>query len=118
MILNAEFGADIMQNINQSSNTPISVHRVMFGPEGWADLPHELLHSIIVLLGSTRDLLAFIATCPSWYAAFMSIKSTSGELFHLLFSGTVPTRQAQLALTLETHGSSLILYIQVLRCVA
>ena len=37
---------------------------------------------------------------------------------HLLFSGTVPTRQAQLALTLETHGSWLILYIQVLRCVA
>ncbi|KAM3206476.1 hypothetical protein ACQJBY_061910 [Aegilops geniculata] len=76
-----EFEADSMQNINRSSNTPISVHRVMFGPEGWADLPHGLLHSIIVLLGSTRDLLAFIATCPSWYAAFMSIKSTLGELF-------------------------------------
>ncbi|KAF7092863.1 hypothetical protein CFC21_095315 [Triticum aestivum] len=76
-----EFGADIMQNINQSSNTPISVHCVMFGPEGWADLPYGLLHSIIVLLGSTRDLLAFIATCPSWYAAFMSIRSTLGKLF-------------------------------------
>uniref|UniRef100_R7VZI9 DUF295 domain-containing protein n=1 Tax=Aegilops tauschii TaxID=37682 RepID=R7VZI9_AEGTA len=65
----------------RSSNSPISVHRVMFGPEGWTDLPHGLLHSIIVLFGSTRDLLAFIATCPSWYAAFMSIKSTLGELF-------------------------------------
>ena len=81
MILNAEFEADIMQNINRSSVTPISVHRVMFGPEGWADLPHGLLHSIIVLLGSTRNLLAVIATCPSWYAAFMSIKSTLGEFF-------------------------------------
>eukprot|EP00494_Astrolonche_serrata_P021431 UN21671 len=76
-----EFEVDIMQNINRSSDTPISVHRVMFGPEGWADLPHGLLHSIIVLLGSTHDLLAFIATCPSWYAAFMSINSTLGELF-------------------------------------
>ncbi|XBI03630.1 hypothetical protein VPH35_132023 [Triticum aestivum] len=76
-----EFEADIMQNINRSSNTPISMHCVMFGPEGWADLPHGLLHSIIVLLGSTRDLLAFIATCPSWYAAFMLIQSTLGELF-------------------------------------
>ncbi|XP_037462953.1 uncharacterized protein LOC119334493 [Triticum dicoccoides] len=76
-----EFEADIMQNINRSSNSLISVHRVMFGLEGWADLPHGLLHSIIVLFGSTRDLLAFIATCPSWYAAFMSIKSTLGELF-------------------------------------
>ena len=81
MILNAEFEADIMQNINRSSNTPISVHRVMFGPEGWADLPHGLLHSIIVLLGSTRDLLAFIATCPSWYAAFMSMQPSLDMIF-------------------------------------
>ena len=81
MILNAEFEADIMQNINRSSDTPISVHRVMFGPEGWADLPHGLLHSIIVLLGSTRDLLAFIATCPSWRAAFMSMKPALDMIF-------------------------------------
>nr|XP_040253910.1 uncharacterized protein LOC120972184 [Aegilops tauschii subsp. strangulata] len=76
-----EFEADIMQNVNRSSYTPISAHHVMFGPEGWADLPHGLLHSIIVLLGSTRDLLAFITTCPGWYAAFMSIKFTLGGLF-------------------------------------
>ena len=81
MILNAEFEADIMQNINRSSDTPISVHRVMFGPEGWADLPHGLLHSIIVLLGSTRDLLAFIATCPSWRAAFLSMTPALDMLF-------------------------------------
>uniref|UniRef100_A0ACD5ZQS7 Uncharacterized protein n=1 Tax=Avena sativa TaxID=4498 RepID=A0ACD5ZQS7_AVESA len=53
----------------------------MFGPQGWADLPNELLHSIIVLLESNRDLLAFTATCPSWCAAFKSIRSTLGTLF-------------------------------------
>ncbi|TVU13040.1 hypothetical protein EJB05_46715 [Eragrostis curvula] len=39
---------------------------------GWADLPEGLLHSIIPLLGSFLDLLAFAASCSSWHAAFAS----------------------------------------------
>nr|XP_051212038.1 uncharacterized protein LOC127329580 [Lolium perenne] len=70
-----------MQSISRISNTPISMICVMFGLQGWADLPVELLHSIIVKLGSTRDLLAFTSTCPSWHSAFMSIRSTLGALF-------------------------------------
>uniref|UniRef100_A0ACD5V6D0 Uncharacterized protein n=1 Tax=Avena sativa TaxID=4498 RepID=A0ACD5V6D0_AVESA len=70
-----------MQSTNRISNTPITLLCLMIGPQGWANLPLELLHSIIGMLGSTRDLLAFIATCPSWHAAFMSIRSTLGALF-------------------------------------
>ncbi|KAM3223212.1 hypothetical protein ACQJBY_056888 [Aegilops geniculata] len=47
------------------------------GPQGWADLPDGLLHSIVARLGSCRDLLGFAATCPSWRAAFSSYPSKS-----------------------------------------
>ncbi|KAF7046366.1 hypothetical protein CFC21_055396 [Triticum aestivum] len=72
-----------MQNINRISisNTSMSMLCVMFGPQGWADLPDVLLCSIMVLLGSSRDLLAFIATCPSWRAAFMSMKPALDMIF-------------------------------------
>ncbi|KAE8802322.1 hypothetical protein D1007_21870 [Hordeum vulgare] len=64
-----------------STRAPTPPSQCTVSCHGWADLPHGLLHSIIVLLGSTHDLLAFIATCPSWYTAFMSIKSTLDMLF-------------------------------------
>ena len=35
------------------------------GPQGWAELPTGILHSIMNLLSCTRDVLAFIAICPS-----------------------------------------------------
>uniref|UniRef100_A0A0D9WL28 F-box domain-containing protein n=1 Tax=Leersia perrieri TaxID=77586 RepID=A0A0D9WL28_9ORYZ len=45
-------------------------------PQGWEDLPGDILQSVLTLLSSPCDLLAFTATCPSWRAAFMSVKST------------------------------------------
>lgn len=53
----------------------------MPGPQGWADLPDGLVQSIIARLISTRDLLAFTATCPGWRTAFMSAKPTLRMLF-------------------------------------
>ncbi|TVT98464.1 hypothetical protein EJB05_56229 [Eragrostis curvula] len=49
-----------------ASSSSISV------PQGWADLPQELLQSIILLLRSPQETLAFAATCHPWYAAFSS----------------------------------------------
>ncbi|CAM0908272.1 unnamed protein product [Alopecurus aequalis] len=70
-----------MQSISRISDNSNSMLCAMLGPQGWEELPVELLHSIIVKLGSTRDLLAFTSTCPSWHVAFMSIRSTLGALF-------------------------------------
>ena len=49
----------------------------------WADLPSDLLDSIISRLGSFHDLLAFQATCRSWHATFLScpFKYTLAALF-------------------------------------
>ncbi|XBI06224.1 hypothetical protein VPH35_134263 [Triticum aestivum] len=49
----------------------------MSGLQYWADLPNDLLHSIVSLLGTFPDLLAFAATCRSWCAAFSSHPSKS-----------------------------------------
>ncbi|CAM0912393.1 unnamed protein product [Alopecurus aequalis] len=49
----------------------------MSGIQGWTDLPDVLLHSIVPLLESFLDLLAFHATCRSWHAAFSSYPSKS-----------------------------------------
>ncbi|KAF8748853.1 hypothetical protein HU200_012780 [Digitaria exilis] len=40
--------------------------------QGWADLPEELLHSFMSLMGSFVQLLSFSGTCQSWRAAFSS----------------------------------------------
>nr|CAB3465489.1 unnamed protein product [Digitaria exilis] len=40
--------------------------------QGWADLPEELLHSFMSLMGSFVQLLPFSGTCKSWRAAFSS----------------------------------------------
>ena len=45
--------------------------------QGWADLPEGLLQSIIPLLGSFLELLAFAGTCRSWRSAFSSYPSKS-----------------------------------------
>jgi hypothetical protein len=47
------------------------------GLQGWADLPEGLLHSIVPLLNSFLELLAFAGTCRSWRAAFASYSSKS-----------------------------------------
>ncbi|KAG2632935.1 uncharacterized protein LOC120659824 [Panicum virgatum] len=47
------------------------------GLQGWADLPEDLIQSIIPLLGSILELLAFAGTCRSWRAAFSSHPSKS-----------------------------------------
>ncbi|WVZ82861.1 hypothetical protein U9M48_030072, partial [Paspalum notatum var. saurae] len=55
-----------------STTTP-----ALWTPQGWADLPEGLLHSIVPLLGSFLDLLAFGGTCRSWRTAFTSYPSKS-----------------------------------------
>ena len=67
--------------------------QVMSELRNWADLPDGLLHTIISLLGSFRDLLAFAATCHPWRSAFSShpSKSTLYTLFPpLLLQPNVP----------------------------
>uniref|UniRef100_A0ACD5YB46 Uncharacterized protein n=1 Tax=Avena sativa TaxID=4498 RepID=A0ACD5YB46_AVESA len=54
-------------------NAPVST--ATSAPLGWAELLDDLLHEIIALLTSCRDLLTFIGTCRSWRAAFSSYPS-------------------------------------------
>jgi len=42
----------------------------VYGLQGWADLPEGLLHSVVPLLGSIIELLAFAGTCRSWRACW------------------------------------------------
>ncbi|XP_066400541.1 uncharacterized protein [Miscanthus floridulus] len=49
----------------------------VYGLQGWADLPEGLLHSIIPLLSSFLELLAFAGTCHSWRTIFGSYPSKS-----------------------------------------
>ena len=51
--------------------------QVMSKLRDWAGLPDGLLHSIVELLGSFPDCLAFAATCPTWRSAFSSYPSKS-----------------------------------------
>ncbi|CAN6172169.1 unnamed protein product [Urochloa humidicola] len=68
-----------MQSPSKISSTSASVLTTptVCGIQGWADLPEGLLQSIIPLLGSFLDLLAFAGTCRSWRAAFSSYPSKS-----------------------------------------
>ncbi|KAF7092881.1 hypothetical protein CFC21_095332 [Triticum aestivum] len=50
----------------------------------------DLLHSVVAMLGSFRDLLALAATCTSWRAAFSSYSSKSTLLPPLLLQPGVP----------------------------
>ena len=68
-----------MGSITPMDTTTMSMLLAMAGPQGWAELPTGILHAIIHLLSSTRDVLAFIATCPTWRAAFMEAKPTFCE---------------------------------------
>jgi hypothetical protein len=62
-----------MQSPSKISGTSSSTTTpVVCGLQGWADLPEGLLQSIIPLLGSFLELLAFASTCRSWRAAFSS----------------------------------------------
>lgn len=64
-----------MQTPNNWFVASASTHLVVCRLQGWKDLPHELLHSILPLLSSLRDILAFAATCPPWRAVFSSYPS-------------------------------------------
>uniref|UniRef100_M8B0T2 F-box domain-containing protein n=1 Tax=Aegilops tauschii TaxID=37682 RepID=M8B0T2_AEGTA len=66
-----------MQSPSKMSVVSTSISPVVSGLQGWADLPDGPLHSIVALLGSSIDILAFAATCHSWRAAFSSYRSTS-----------------------------------------
>ncbi|TVU12882.1 hypothetical protein EJB05_46548, partial [Eragrostis curvula] len=52
-----------------------STSSTLSGPYVCADLLDSLLHEIIVLINSFRDLVAFIGTCRSWRAAVSSFPS-------------------------------------------
>ncbi|PNT76609.1 uncharacterized protein LOC100838026 [Brachypodium distachyon] len=66
-----------MQSPSRLFIASICTQPAVFGPQGWADLPDGLLHSVLPLSGSFRDLLAFAATCRSWRAAFSSYPTKS-----------------------------------------
>ena len=74
-----------LQSVTEKLLSPV---KVMSEPRSWAGLPVGLLHSIVELLGSFPDLLAFAATCHPWRSALSSYpsKSTLYTLFppHLL----------------------------------
>ncbi|KAL6606507.1 hypothetical protein ACP70R_042160 [Stipagrostis hirtigluma subsp. patula] len=79
--------------------TTISMLLAKARPQGWADLPHGLLQSIISLLSCTLDLIAFISTCPNWRAAFLSAKPTLCKLFPPLIIRSC----AQMSMTSKIH---------------
>ncbi|TVU13054.1 hypothetical protein EJB05_46729 [Eragrostis curvula] len=55
---------------------PVSMTTPTLVPQGWADLPEDLLQAIIVLLRSPHEAIAFSATCRSWHAAvFTSVSA-------------------------------------------
>ncbi|WVZ82860.1 hypothetical protein U9M48_030072 [Paspalum notatum var. saurae] len=58
------------------SNPPVSTTpSTMVVPQGWADLPNDLLHLIIALLRFPHEALAFAGTCRPWYSAILSCRS-------------------------------------------
>ncbi|TVT98469.1 hypothetical protein EJB05_56234, partial [Eragrostis curvula] len=59
--------SSIMQSLNKITGAPVPSW-----PQGWAELPKDVLHSIIPLLGSFLDLFAFDDTCKPWHAALAS----------------------------------------------
>ncbi|KAF7097549.1 hypothetical protein CFC21_099353 [Triticum aestivum] len=65
----------IMQSPSKLPDPSVSTPPGVLGHQGWADLPDKLLHSIVPLLGSFLDLIAFASTCGSWRAAFSSYPS-------------------------------------------
>jgi hypothetical protein len=67
----------IMQSHSKITGASVSSAPDPSTPQGWAYLPEGLLHSIIPLLGSFLDLLAFSGSCRSWHAAFASYPSKS-----------------------------------------
>ncbi|KAM3196540.1 hypothetical protein ACQJBY_072306 [Aegilops geniculata] len=66
-----------MQSPSRLSVVSTSINPVVSGLQGWADLPDGPLYSIVALLGSSIDILAFAATCHSWRAAFFSYRTAS-----------------------------------------
>ena len=60
-------------------------------PQGWADLPDDLLQSIIVHLRSPHETLAFAATCHPWHTAFVTSLSAFNLFVGLVPSTTTPT---------------------------
>ncbi|CAL5017608.1 unnamed protein product [Urochloa decumbens] len=72
--------SDIMQSprkIRATSASTTAPAPAVHGPQGWADLPEGLLHSVVPLLSSFIELLSFASTCHSWRAAFASYPSKS-----------------------------------------
>ncbi|KAM3196501.1 hypothetical protein ACQJBY_072269 [Aegilops geniculata] len=66
-----------MQSSSKLSAPFVSTPSGVSGLQGWTDLPVDLLHSIIPLLGSYVDLSVFVSTCRSWRVAFSSYPSKS-----------------------------------------
>ncbi|KAL6606338.1 hypothetical protein ACP70R_041991 [Stipagrostis hirtigluma subsp. patula] len=67
----------IVQTIAEKMcDPPVTATSAIMVPQGWADLPGDLLQSIIVLLRSPHEALAFAATCRPWHAAIFTSLST------------------------------------------
>ncbi|CAL5050457.1 unnamed protein product [Urochloa decumbens] len=71
----------VVQTMSEKVYKPVSVPSSTSVPQGWADLPDDLLQSIIVLLRSPHETLAFAATCRPWHSAFVT--SLASNLFAL-----------------------------------
>ncbi|KAJ4780877.1 F-box domain containing protein [Rhynchospora pubera] len=67
--------------ISTTSTTSIGA-----GPQNWSDLPDGLLHSILLHLYLTRDLLAFSSVCRSWRSfAISTMAAFPTSIFPPLF---------------------------------
>ncbi|CAD6230748.1 unnamed protein product [Miscanthus lutarioriparius] len=93
---------DIMQSPSKIGATSASTTApAVYGPQGWADLPEGLLHSIVPLLSSFIELLSFAGTCRSWRAAFTSYPSKS------TFCTLLPPLVVRPHISVHAHGNEL-----------
>ncbi|XP_037457317.1 uncharacterized protein LOC119328433 [Triticum dicoccoides] len=70
----------------RTCHAPASSVLATSGPRGWAELQEDLLQCVVALLGSSRDLLAFGATCRPWRDLFSAHTSSLQPL--LLYPST------------------------------
>uniref|UniRef100_A0A8R7V0J6 F-box domain-containing protein n=1 Tax=Triticum urartu TaxID=4572 RepID=A0A8R7V0J6_TRIUA len=61
---------------NRTCSASVSSLFASSRPQGWAELPDDLLRPVVALLRSFRDLLAFGTTCRHWCDFFSAHRSS------------------------------------------